>query len=270
MRHAFCIVVGAARALTRGGTARLSPRTIRAAATDAAATTAAAEHAKRVKAGVGPGGGASADRVAHNVRQSQVFDEAAAYFASPAASPPEVEAVLDALAARVCAPSMADGIFRILDVGAGTGCLSRRYGAAASGRAVVQGVDLSENMVAAAREKGGTGVSYACAEVVDFAADYSGEPFDAVVFNACFGNVHSQSDVLAAAASVLRPEGRAIVTHPLGADFVDELRAQDESVVPAGLPRSTDEMRALVGGVALEPAELDDTIPYYSEWERSS
>ena len=34
---------------------------------------------------------AAAERAAHNKRQAAVFDDAAAYFASPEASPPEVE-----------------------------------------------------------------------------------------------------------------------------------------------------------------------------------
>ena len=49
------------------------------------------------------------------------------------------------------------------------------------------GVDLSPEMVKAARAKGGN-PTYVVADIVDYAAEHSGEPYDAVVFNACFGN----------------------------------------------------------------------------------
>ena len=98
-----------------------------------AAKDALEQHTERVQTGAGPGA-PSPERAAHNKRQQEVFDSAAAFFASPEASPPEVEATLDALAKRICEPS-ARTAFRVLDVGSGTGCLSRRYAAAAAGGA---------------------------------------------------------------------------------------------------------------------------------------
>ena len=98
-----------------------------------AAKDALEQHTERVQTGAGPGA-PSPERAAHNKRQQEVFDSAAEFFASPEASPPEVEATLDALAARICAPSRPDAAFRVLDVGSGTGCLSRRYDNAAGRR----------------------------------------------------------------------------------------------------------------------------------------
>jgi SAM-dependent methyltransferase len=231
-----------------------------------AAKDALEQHTERVQTGAGPGA-PSPERLAHNKRQQEVFDSAAEFFASPEASPPEVEATLDALAARICEPSRPEAAFRVLDVGSGTGCLSRRYDNAATGGADVTGVDLSPEMVKAARAKGGN-PTYVVADIVDYAAEHSGEPYDAVVFNACFGNIFDRSAALRAAASVLAPGGRAVITHPLGAAFVDELHERDASVVPAGLPRTLLDMEELVEGTALTPAFVEDEVPYFSEFVR--
>ena len=232
-----------------------------------ASKNAIAAHTNFVNsAGTGTGA-ARGDAAKHIERQRAVFDEAAAYFASPEASPPEVEAVLDALARRVVA-GCAGAAPRVLDVGSGTGCLSRRYGA--YGASAVVGVDLSPRMVAEAEAKGGAGVSYATGDAVDFCATYAGEPFDAVVFNACFGNFFDQAAALDAAAQVLTPGGTVVVAHPLGADFVDELQARDPSVVPHGLPRTEDAARALAPplGPPLDVLGVDDAAPYYATWTR--
>ena len=261
-----------------------------------AAKDALDEHTERVQTGAGPGA-PSPERAAHNKRQQEVFDSAAAYFASPEASPPEIEATLDALAKRICEPSRPDAAFRVLDVGAGTGFLSRRYADAAAGGASVVGVDLSPEMVKAANSKGGD-VTYVVADVVDYAAQHAGEAYDVVVFNACktasdsvpstgrrldgvdapaltvrrprrcFGNIFDRGAALSAAASVLKPGGRALVTHPLSAAFVDKLHERDASVVPAGLPKTLEEMEALVVGAPLSPAFVEDVSPYFAEFVR--
>ena len=41
-------------------------------------------------------------------------------------------------------------------------------------------------------------------------------PFDAVFFNAVFGNVADQKAALTAAALRLKPGGHAVISHPLG------------------------------------------------------
>ena len=231
-----------------------------------AAKDALEQHTERVQTGAGPGA-PSPERAAHNKRQQEVFDSAAEFFASPEASPPEVEATLDALAQRICEPSRPDAAFRVLDVGSGTGCLSRRYDDAAAGGASVTGVDLSPEMVKAARAKGGT-PTYVVADIVDYAAGYAGDLYDAVVFNACFGNIFDRGAALTAAAQVLAPGGRAVITHPLGAAFVDELHERDASVVPAGLPRTLLDMEELVSEAPLTPAFVEDAVPYFSEFVR--
>ena len=256
----IAVAVTLARALQPQRTLRTLSR-LRSAAKDALE-----QHTERVQTGAGPGA-PSPERTAHNKRQQEVFDSAAEFFASPEASPPEVEATLDALAKRICAPSRPGAAFRVLDVGSGTGCLSRRYDNAAAGGAAVTGVDLSPQMVKAAQAKGGN-PTYVVADIVDYAAGYAGDLYDVVVFNACFGNIFDRGAALTAAAKVLAPGGRALITHPLGAAFVDELHERDASVVPAGLPRTLLDMEELVSEAPLTPAFVEDAVPYFSEFVR--
>ena len=235
-----------------------------------ASSKALKAHTAFVNRATGGGGAASpaSGAAAHAARQREVFDEASSFFASPEASPPEVEAVLDDIAARV----VAAGPRRVLDVGCGTGCLSRRYGAFAAGGDGVEvvGVDLSPKMLEYAESRGGANVSYVCADVVDYAADSDGEtPFDAVVFNACFGNMFDQGAALAAAARRLAVGGVVSVTHPLGAAFVDDLKARDATVVPHSLPRTEDAAAALLGPESfLDLASLDLGPPYVATFQK--
>ena len=88
----IAVAVTLARALQPQRTLRHASR-LRSAAKDALE-----QHTERVQTGAGPGA-PSPERAAHNKRQQEVFDSAAEFFASPEASPPEVEATLDALEA---------------------------------------------------------------------------------------------------------------------------------------------------------------------------
>eukprot|EP00965_Chrysotila_dentata_P177487 5862728-Pleurochrysis_carterae.AAC.1 len=69
------------------------------------------------------------------------------------------------------------------------------------------------------------------------------DPVDVVIFNACFGNLWSQPSALCTAASLLLPNGRVLISHPLGRGFVDELRASDPQTVPHSLPSREQLMR---------------------------
>ena len=92
-------------------------------------------------------------------------------------------------------------------------------------------------------------------DVVDLPLDYGA--FDAIFFNAMFANVHSQSEALAAAVRAANPGTHAlppamlecfltawlphsgcriVISHPLGAAFVERLRSESPVIVPHTLP----------------------------------
>jgi SAM-dependent methyltransferase len=90
----------------------------------------------------------------------------------------------------------------ILDLGCGDGQLTQRI--AATG-AIVQGVDASPQMVAAARAKG-IAAEEASAEMLPFAD----RAFDSVFSNAALHWVRDQDAMLAQVRRVLRPGGRFV------------------------------------------------------------
>jgi len=108
-------------------------------------------------------------------------------------------------------PGLADGVLewlgaqhgeRILDLGCGDGQLTARIAAAG---AVVQGVDLSPEMTAAARARG------VAAEVGDAESlAYPDSVFDAVFSNAALHWVRDQDAMMEQVRRVLRPGGRFV------------------------------------------------------------
>ena len=145
-------------------------------------------------------------RRAHNAHQAEVFDRAAPFFLQPV--PDDVQQRTARIVALAGLPAGA----AVLDAGTGTGVLLPHLRAAGAGR--IAGCDLSPQMLAHARARHGDGAEFILSDIVDLPPDAG--PFDAVFFNAMFGNVHDQFATLRAAASLLRPGGRVIISHPMG------------------------------------------------------
>mmetsp|Transcript_7931 Transcript_7931/g.12410 ORF Transcript_7931/g.12410 Transcript_7931/m.12410 type:complete len:527 (+) Transcript_7931:167-1747(+) len=213
----------------------------------------------------------------HLSHQKKVFDEMATFFDSEEATPEEVKPVLRYLVKKTlnqiktAKDNDEDKIFKILDVGCGTGALFPYYLEAANElqiRLNIVGLDLSPKMVEYATENsikmlsgsdGGSrhdirceagdfvktvmGVDY-CEKsltgfengVVDEKTEKFREEFDAVVINACFGNFLDQDSVVMAAGSSLKIGGVFVISHPLGSAFVEKLRKDNPSTVPNPLP----------------------------------
>ncbi len=120
---------------------------------------------------------------------------------------------------------------RVLDVGTGIGVLSphiQRFGVWD-----IIGCDLSEPMLAEARKRY-PGVKFWHGDVIDIPSALG--PFDAIFFNAVFGNMWSQQDTLRISAGHLNRNGRIIISHPMGSAFAKELAAQDPKMIPHTLP----------------------------------
>eukprot|EP00953_Heterococcus_sp_UTEX-ZZ885_P010552 6162-Heterococcus_DN1.PRE.5 len=113
--------------------------------------------------------GADSGRAVHNARQAASFDQSVGYFASDAATPPEVVPKLHKIAIVAAAAALrpldhataaAAAQRRLVDVGTGTGCLIPHY-------LEITGVDLSSKMLAVLKERY-PDVSTFCGDFLDY------------------------------------------------------------------------------------------------------
>ena len=164
-------------------------------------------------------------RQAHNRYQQRVFEKNVDFFKQPIP-----EDVQRRTAEIVAAANLKSGD-RVLDVGTGIGVLIphiQRFGV----RDII-GCDLSEPMLAEARRRYPE-VQFWCGDIVDFPKTLG--PFDAIFFNAVFGNMWDQRETLKVSAGLLKKNGRIIISHPMGAAFADKLAAEDPKMIPHPLP----------------------------------
>ncbi len=165
------------------------------------------------------------NRRQHNLYQRRVFDENVEFFRRPI--PEDVERRTQ----QIVAAAKLKAKDRVLDVGTGTGVLIPHI--QRCGVRDIIGCDLSEPMLAEARKRY-PGVKFWCGDVIDIPAALG--PFDAIFFNAVFGNMWNQQDTLRVSAGHLHRNGRIIISHPMGAAFAKKLAAQDPRMIPHTLP----------------------------------
>ncbi len=149
-----------------------------------------------------------------NQRQAERFDQVAKAFdgAAPADKEERLEDIVKS--ARIKAGEA------ILDVGSGTGALLVPILRAMPSKVVA--CDLSKEMLAQAEAKYGTSVKYVQQDVCDLPAKEG--PFDVVFCNGMFGNIYDQQLALQTIHTLLTEGGRLVISHPLGKDFVRQLK----------------------------------------------
>jgi riboflavin kinase len=86
--------------------------------------------------------------------------------------------------------------------------------------------------------------------------------FDVAFFNGMFGNVWNQRDALASVLAQLTATGRIVISHPLGAAFVDRINRENPCMVPNRLPRG-EALAELIDGLPLEVARLEEEEELY-------
>ena len=145
----------------------------------------------------------------------------------------------------------------VLDVGTGIGVLIP-YIQDYHVRRIV-GCDLSAAMLAEAKFRH-PGALFVYGDIIDFSLSLG--RFDAIFFNAMFGNIWDQRSTLEKASSLLQVRGRIIISHPLGASFVKQLSYEDPKLVPHPLP-SLYQLAVLVEGLGLDVHRLEDRADLY-------
>jgi riboflavin kinase len=187
----------------------------------------------------------------HNRYQYETFDSCVDFFKEeiPQDVQQRLQQIVD-VAGLTCEDA-------VLDVGTGIGALIP-YIQARGVRRVV-GCDLSGAMLAEA-EKCYPHVTFWCGDIVDFPLSFG--HFDAIFFNAVFGNVWDQRDTLVRAIQLLSNRGRIIISHPMGSAFVSQLSREDPSLVPHTLP-SMVRLTAMIDGLELDLCHLQDEASLY-------
>lgn len=122
---------------------------------------------------------------------------------------------------------------RVLDVGTGMGVLIPHFQLFGVKASDIVGCDLSQEMLAEAKRRNPE-VSFWEGDFAQLPGDFG--TFDAVFFNACFGNLFSQQEAVGNAAQRLNPRGRIVISHPMGNSFVRQLQDQDPQLVLSLLP----------------------------------
>jgi riboflavin kinase len=187
----------------------------------------------------------------HNEYQRELFTDSIDFFRQPV--PEEVRERTSFIVA--CAKLKASD--RVLDVGTGTGALIpdiERWGVSE-----IVGCDLCEAMIEEAREKHPS-AQFWCGDVMHLPLDLG--VFDVCFLNAMFGNVWNQSRTLLFLATRLATGGRVVVSHPLGAAFVEQLHRTDPRMVPHSMP-NRDSMLDMIRGTSLSLSRFVDEPGLY-------
>jgi 2-polyprenyl-3-methyl-5-hydroxy-6-metoxy-1,4-benzoquinol methylase len=195
---------------------------------------------------------ADAERRQHNRQQAELFDRSVDFFVQP---------IPEDIAARtrriVAAARLPDGA-RVLDVGTGVGVLVPHLLLAGASRIVA--CDLSERMLEQARLRYGDAVEFVCCDIIDLPDDRG--PFDAIFFNAMFGNVYDPRATLRRARALLAPDRHVVISHPMGRAWHSRLRARQPEMVPRDLPDSR-QLDPLLAAAALNLVEFVDEPDLY-------
>lgn len=171
----------------------------------------------------------------HRVEQTDYFKTRVAVFLAPI--PAEILERTEKIAQSVGLTQNS----KILDVGTGTGALIAHFLEASVKPENIIGLDLTDAMLQNARARFPE-VHFICGDVLDVDKLLEAQPvhilrqYDAVFFNACFGNLFDQQTALEKTSKLLSKNGSIVISHPLGARFVKALHESDPSIVPFLLP----------------------------------
>lgn len=151
---------------------------------------------------------------------------------------------------------------QVLDVGTGTGALVVHFLELGIKQENITGIDLTDAMLTQARERF-PNVNFINADILD-ADTVIGKPneFDAVFFNACFGNLFDQKLALEKTQKLLRAGGCIIISHPLGKRFVKALHDSDPEIVPFLLPEK-DQLLQWADVLGMKLTEFIDEPDFY-------
>lgn len=167
------------------------------------------------------------DKRSHVQFQKEYFDRNSEFFRQPI--PQEIEE----RTRRIVESANVGETSRVLDVGTGMGVLVKHFLACGVKPENIVGIDLSEKMLGEARSRY-PGVTFRQGDFVDY--NDGANAFDAVFFNACFGNIFDRERALQVARDLSKPGASVVISHPLGNKFVRELQEREPDLVLTEMP----------------------------------
>ena len=185
------------------------------------------------------------DRIRFNRAQSESFDGLYDRFLVDLAAD-----VVERMGRIVAAGAIAPGE-TVLDVGTGTGVLLPQIHACEPGRVVV--CDLSEKMLEQVAHRHPQVERHHC-DICDL--DLPADSLNVVFMNGMFGNIADKPRALRNVARMLRPGGRAVISHPEGRAYVEQIVRSDPFPIPP-LP-SEEEAQALFEACGMHLRQYTD------------
>lgn len=150
---------------------------------------------------------------------------------------------------------------RVLDVGCGTGVMTKHY--LQQGVGEVVGIDVAENMleIARSRFKGETRVKFELADMTEYESD---KPFDAIVIYNAYPHLLDKKAVVDAAVRLLAPGGRFVVAHGVGKQIINGHHHRDmvPDSITCGLKSAAEEAAEWENDFEIDA--LVDTPKFYA------
>ncbi|MGD9681970.1 MAG: class I SAM-dependent methyltransferase [Candidatus Obscuribacterales bacterium] len=201
------------------------------------------------------------ERRPHLEMQKRYFDQRVDFFCQP------VPDSIQERTGRIVASAGLEADSTVLDVGTGIGVLIGHFLEEGVPASRIVGCDLSSRMLAQAKQKFPE-AHFWLGDIVDLTMPLPPDfppgikSFDFVFFNACFGNMFDQEEALKAASRLTRGRGTIVISHPLGAGFVDSLHQSEPEIVPHLLP-SLEAYQGWAETVGYEIDHYDDRPGFY-------
>ena len=156
---------------------------------------------------------------------------------------------------------------RVLDVGTGTGVLIPHILEVVGPSGRVLALDISSEMLAAAKAKGLPGkgfpqnVKFVQADME--AAPLRDETFDRVICNAAFPHLPDRRKALDEMLRVLRPGGLLIISHPIGREAVNGLHRKAGGPVGEDRVWAAERMKRFLEDTGVRDVSVIDEPDFY-------
>lgn len=148
----------------------------------------------------------------------------------------------------------------VLDVGCGTGVLTPHLRRLTGSSGTVTGIDLAEQMIAAARRKHGAQASFIVGDVMDLPP---AEAFDVVVCYSAFPHFADQPGAIGHMSRLLKRGGRLAVCHSQSRRAINDRHASAGAAVKSDLLPAASEVAAWMARAGLTVFEQEDSDRLY-------